>query len=175
MKKNILITGLPGVGKTTLLKKLVVIFKEFNPAGFYTEEVLEDGNRVGFEIFNLHGDGQVFAHVKLKSKYAVGRYKVDLKGFEKFSEEVFSNEKKSSLYLIDEIGKMECLSRKFSKSIIEFMNSDKPFIATIADKGTGLIQDLKKRDDVKILEVTPANRDLRLKELTMIIRDLLLE
>lgn len=175
MKKNILITGTPGVGKTTLLKKLVVIFKEFNPMGFYTDEVLEDGNRAGFEVFNLHGDGQVFAHVKFKSKHVVGRYKVDLKTFDKFTEEIFSNEKKSGLYFIDEIGKMECLSRKFSRNIIEYLNADKPVIATIADKGTGLIQDIKKRDDIRLIEITPANRDQRLKELTMIIRDLLLE
>ena len=44
---NILITGLPGAGKTTLIKRLCIIFKEFNPVGFVTDEVMEEGNITG--------------------------------------------------------------------------------------------------------------------------------
>jgi nucleoside-triphosphatase THEP1 len=43
MKKNILLAGPPGTGRTTLIRKLSEIFKEFNPAGFYTTEIIEDG------------------------------------------------------------------------------------------------------------------------------------
>jgi nucleoside-triphosphatase THEP1 len=35
-KKNILITGLPGVGKTTLIKNIVAALKDLRPVGFYT-------------------------------------------------------------------------------------------------------------------------------------------
>lgn len=41
MKKNVLFTGLPGVGKTTLMKKLIEALNLFNPVGFYTEEIRE--------------------------------------------------------------------------------------------------------------------------------------
>lgn len=44
-KKNILITGLPGVGKTTLIKKLTEALKDFYPVGFYTEEIREGWER----------------------------------------------------------------------------------------------------------------------------------
>jgi nucleoside-triphosphatase len=173
--KNILITGLPGVGKTTLVKKLCIVFKEFNPVGFVTNEIFEEGNRTGFEAANLYGDSRMFAHIRLKSKVSVGKYKVDIKGFDDFLDKTFSREKKTGLYFIDEIGKMECESRKFSKLIPELMNSSRPVIATISEKGTGLISDIKKREDVRMFEITEQNRDLRLKELTMVIRDLLLE
>lgn len=173
--KNILITGLPGAGKTTLIRRLCEIFKEFNPSGFYTAEIEENGFRTGFETVNLNGDSKMFAHINLKSKNVVGKYKIDVKGFDKFLDSVFSRDKKSGLYFIDEIAKMECKSKKFSRVILELLNSDKLVVASIADSGTGLIADIKKRNDVKIIELTPYNQDLIIKELTLEIRDILLE
>ena len=172
---NIIITGQPGVGKTELIKKLCVIFKEFNPAGFFTSEIMENGEKVGFEVENLSGDRKVLAHINLKSKCTVGKYKVDVKGFEDFMQNIMLKEKKTGLYIIDEICKMECESKKFSKLIVDLLNSDKPLVATIPDKGTVLINEIKKRDDVRIFELTQNNQEQRLKELTMVIRDLLLE
>jgi nucleoside-triphosphatase len=173
--KNIFITGLPGAGKTTLLKRLCIIFKEFNPAGFITTEITEDGNKLGYEITNLYGDSRIIAHTKIKSKFVMGKFKIDIKGFEDFLPKTFPKDKKTGLYIIDEIGKMECESKKFSRLLIEMLDSDRPVIATIAEKGTGFIADIKKREDIWIFEVTEHNRDLRLKELTMTVRDLLLE
>jgi len=173
--KNILITGQPGAGKTTIIKRLCVIFKEFNPVGFITSEIIEDENKVGFEVANLFGDSRVFAHTKLKGKVSVGKYKVDLRAFDDFLEKTFSKEKKTGLYVIDEIGRIECASKKFLKLIPELLDSSKPVIAAIADKGTGLISEVKKREDVALFEITEQNRDLRIKELTMVVRDLLLD
>lgn len=173
--KNILITGLPGAGKTTLIKRLCIVFKEFNPVGFITSEILEEGNRVGFEVENLIGDSRVFAHMKLKSKVIVGKYKVDVRAFDDFIEKTFSKEKKTGLYVIDEIGKMECASKKFNRLVPELLASNKPVIAAVAEKGGGLIADVRKRDDVLLVDINEQNRDLKLKDLTMMIRDLLLE
>jgi len=172
---NILITGPPGAGKTTLIKRLCVIFKEFNPVGFVTDEIMEEGNISGFEANNLFGDNKIFAHTKLKSKVSIGKYKIDIKGFDIFLDQTFSREKKTGLYFIDEIGKIACESKKFSKIILTLFDAKKPVISSISDKGIGLISDIKKREDVRIFEVTEQNRDILLKELTIVIRDLLLE
>jgi|SRR3990172_12343124 len=173
--KNILITGLPGCGKTTMIRKLSEIFKEFNPTGFYTSDIIEAGIRTGVLITNLYGDSRIFSHLDLKSKYSVGKYPVDIKGFESLIETIFSKDKKTGLFFIDEIGKMECLSKKFCKLVSELLDAEKPLIASIPDKGTGFISEIKKREDIRIVEINPHNRDLKLKELTMEIRDLLLE
>jgi nucleoside-triphosphatase THEP1 len=173
--KNLLITGSAGAGKTTLIKKLSEIFKEFNPAGFYSSEITEEGAVTGFSVTQLFGDSIILSHLDLKSKYSVGKYHVDIKGFETMLENIFSRDKKTGLYFIDEIGKMECQSNKFGKLISDLLNGDKLVIATISEKGTGIIQDIKKRDDIRLYEITHDNRDQKLKELTMEIRDLLLE
>jgi len=47
MEKNIIITGLPGVGKTTLIKGILHEIRSLNPIGFYTEEIREKGIRTG--------------------------------------------------------------------------------------------------------------------------------
>ena len=173
--KNILITGQPGAGKTALIRRLFLIFKEFNPAGFFTAEIMENGERAGFMIENLNGDSRVIAHINMKSKYSVGKFKIDIKGFEDFLQDMMLKEKKTGLYLMDGIGKMECESKKFSKLIVDLLDADKPLVATIPEKGTGLISEIKKRDDVKIVELTQGNLELKLKELTLFIRDILLE
>ncbi len=175
MTKNILLAGMPGSGKTTLIRKLSEVFKEFNPAGFYTAEITEDGAQTGLLIASLFGDSKILAHVGLKSKYSVGRLRVDLKGFDALLENVFSKDRKTGLYFIDEIGRTEALSKKFCKLVIELLNGEKPVIASISDKGTGIISEVRKRSDVKIYPITLESHNLKLKELTMEIRDLLLE
>lgn len=175
MKKNLILTGPPGTGITSIIRKLSEVFKEFNPTGFYTVAVVEDGSRAGVLVFNLQGDSKILASTTLKSRYAVGKLRIDVKSFDSLLDAVFSPEKKIGLYFIDGIDKLECQSRKFSKLVIALLDSDKPVIASIAEKGMGIISEIKKRDDVKLIEVTQENRELRLKEITLELRDLLLE
>ncbi len=55
VKHILLITGPPGIGKTTILLKTVTILKErgLNVGGMLSREVRENGARVGFEILDL--------------------------------------------------------------------------------------------------------------------------
>ena len=159
MYKNILITGLPGVGKTTLVKKLVEKVQDLHPVGFYTLEIREKGHRQGFELISLDGKRGALSHVNFKSAHRVGRYKVDVRRFEDFLASISFRDPFVRLIIIDEIGKMECFSEKFQRLLIELLDSEKWVIATIAFQGTGLINEVKQRDDVKIYEITEKNRD----------------
>jgi nucleoside-triphosphatase len=164
-KKNILITGLPGIGKTTLIKKLSEGLKDLHPVGFYTEEIREQGVRKGFGLISLYGRKGLLSHVAIKSHYQVGKYKVDIKGFESFLDGLQFFDLWTGLIIIDEIGKMECLSGKFRKLVEQLLDSQKPVIATIALKGGGVIEKIKKREDVKLFDMTLSNRDSLLDEI----------
>ena len=157
--KNILITGYPGTGKTTLITRLARAMMNNSPVGFYTTEIRKQGLRQGFELVSLDGQRGLLAHVDIKSPLHVGKYGVDVKGFEKFVEGIDFFGVGSSYVIIDEIGKMECLSKRFCSIVLSLLDSDKTLIATVAYKGPAFISDIKKRGDVLMLEMQPRNAD----------------
>ncbi|MGH7807073.1 MAG: NTPase [Thermodesulfobacteriota bacterium] len=165
VKKNILITGLPGIGKTTVIKKLSEALNDSHPVGFYTEEIREQGIRKGFELISLDGRKGLLSHVDIKSAYKVGKYNVDIKGFEDFLDSIPFFELFTSIIIIDEIGKMECLSKKFRKLLVDVLDSEKLVVATIALKGGGIIEKVKKRHDVMLFEMKLGNRESLAEEI----------
>lgn len=159
MKKNIFITGSPGVGKTTLIQKVLNnIPPNISYNGFFTNELRESGIRVGFGISTLDGQEGILSHKRLKTKQCVGRYGVDVAGFEDLVLPLLCAEE-TQIYVIDEIGKMECFSEKFCLKMAELLDSDSPVFGSIALKGGGFIGEVRLRKDVEIVEVTHKNRD----------------
>ncbi len=157
---NILISGLPGVGKTTLIKKIAAHLSGMHPVGFYTTEIRKAGIRQGFELISLSGDKKLLAHSNLDTPHRVGKYGIDVAGFEAFLGTMQFQNVGAGLVIIDEIGKMECFSKKFRIIVKELLNSSRPVLATVALKGKGFITDVKGRKDVQIFTVTEENRDL---------------
>jgi len=157
--EKILITGLPGTGKTTLIRKIAGHLAHLGPAGFFTAEIREGGIRKGFDLVDLKGGHRRLAHVDIAGPFRVGKYGVDVEGFEKYLDEADFIACDTPLLIIDEIGKMECLSKKFIALINSILNSDKYFIGTIAIKGGGPIEEIKRRPDVRIIEISARNRD----------------
>jgi nucleoside-triphosphatase len=163
MELNILITGLPGCGKTTLFRKLAGELRNFGPLGFFTEEIRVGGVRKGFALRSLEGREGLLAHVDFSKGYRIGKYGVDVAGFEAFLEAIHFDRPEAGLVMIDEIGKMECLSRRFQRLVKEILESDRLLIATIAQHGGGLIAEVKRREDVRIYTLTGQNRDRMLE------------
>jgi len=164
-KRHLLITGLPGTGKTTLLMELAGRFARLAPAGFYTEEVREEGVRRGFRLISLDGREETLSDVTFGGRQRVGRYGVDVAGFETFLASLDLPSHISPLVFIDEIGKMECLSQSFVILAKTLFSSGKTVVATVARQGEGLIREVKLRSDSRLVEVTPANRQTLPEEL----------
>ncbi len=165
MPHNILITGVPGVGKTTLVTKICDSVKRRRPAGFYTAEIREEGVRKGFELIALDGRRSILSHVNIESAFRVGKYGVDVAGFDTFLDSIPFFAAETDLIIIDEIGKMECFSPRFEKVLQKVLASQTLVIATIALTGGGSISGAKKRDDVKLFQITRKNRDSILREI----------
>ena len=136
-KRNILITGLPAVGKTTLIKTLFKELSHIHPVGFFTEEIREQGERKGFRLLSPDGTEGILSHVNIQSPFRVGKYGVDIKGFERFLESIQLLDAEGAFVIVDEIGKMECFSKKFLSLIYAVLDSEAPLVATIAQKGGG--------------------------------------
>lgn len=156
---KILITGAPGVGKTTLIKKLCEDLAPRHPVGFYTAEIRERGARRGFELIGFHGEKGVLAHVDTRSDCRVGRYGVDVSGFEDFLGSIPFAADPAGPVVIDEIGKMECFSTRFRAIVEELMRGERIVVATIAQRGGGFISSVKRNRNAMVYEVTRSNRD----------------
>jgi len=53
---HVFLTGPPGIGKTTLVKKVVKLLQEFHAvtaSGFYTEELRDNRTRIGFDVVSF--------------------------------------------------------------------------------------------------------------------------
>jgi nucleoside-triphosphatase len=161
------ITGMPSVGKTQTLVKIIEFLEEnrYKVEGMITEPIVEKKKRVGFYVVDWQTkDKDVFAHVDIDSKEKVGKYGVNVVALEKVgipAIEKAITDQEIKIIVIDEIGKMEMMSERFCEVVIEAMDSDKPIIVTLHKKSRSpLLQDVRRRDDIRILEVTPVNRNL---------------
>jgi nucleoside-triphosphatase len=161
------ITGLPSVGKTRTLLKIVEKLeeKETIVGGMVTESMDDgQGNRTGFKIVNwLTKEEGVLAHADFQdSKVKVGKFGVDLNALETIGVPAIEQAiREAEVIVIDEVGKMEMESDRFCDAVKKALDCAKPMIMTLHKKSRNpLLQDIRRRDDIRILEVTKINRNL---------------
>ena len=159
------ITGLPGSGKTYALLRVIEMLRDDELIiGGMIDEPLTDGRRkIGFTVRNIMtGETEVFATTATESKVMIGKIGVDLAKFESVSIVAIREAcEKCDIIVIDEVGKMEVESQAFIDAVKEALDMDKPMIITLHKKSRNpLLQDIRRRDDVRILEVTPTNRNI---------------
>lgn len=156
MRKNILITGMPRSGKSTLLKKLIA---NLNPkVGFITNEVRKSGERIGFELETHNGQKSMLANVDFKTNLKVSKYYVDIKHLDEIMPKLEKFNEHDLLYL-DEIGQMELFSDKFKLLVIKYLDSPNICISTLSKiYSDEFIESIKSRNDVFLIEIDEENR-----------------
>jgi nucleoside-triphosphatase len=163
LKKAFFLTGHPGVGKTTVLTRIVDELKRrgFKVGGMVTNEVKENGERVGFTIVNL-SSGTIgwLARTSQHSGPQIGRYHVCLEDLESVGvKAILDAVACADVVVIDEVGPMELFSASFRDAVMKALESGKTVLGTIHYRATHpLVVTIKNRSDTEIIEVTTNNR-----------------
>ncbi|MDI6690568.1 MAG: NTPase [Candidatus Bathyarchaeota archaeon] len=163
-KRVLLLTGSPGIGKTSVLLKTVEALKakDYSVGGMISREVRSCGRRVGFEILDLGSSRRGWlAHVNQKVGPQVGKYRVNLADLDNIgAEAILKAIAECDVIAIDEIGPMELFSEKFRLAVKRAVESPKPIIGVVHWKAKHrLIDEVKAREDAEIYAVTYENRD----------------
>jgi len=159
---KVLLTGLPGIGKTTIIQRFLELTGA-EAGGFFTEEIRQRGQRFGFSLNLLSGHRYVLASVEIRSRFRVGKYGVDLQTFETYALPAIGEAIAArKLVVVDEIGKMEMLSQPFRQLIriaLDSKSLSPRILGTILSRPHPFADEIRRRPDVRIVEVTKENRD----------------
>lgn len=158
-----ILTGRPGVGKTTIIIEVVKLLKDWNVSvgGFISREVRDKGLRIGFEVIDLtSGRRGWLARVGMnKDKPRVGKYTVCLGDFEEVGVSALRDaldRLNIGFVVVDEVGPMEMYSDMFRSLIKTLFTGVKPYIVTLhrSYRGSPLIP-----DNAELIEITFENRN----------------
>ena len=163
MTRVLILTGAPGVGKTTVLTKTVDALKAkgVSVGGMISREVRKDNLRVGFQILDLTSGKQGWLAQINGSGPQVGKYFVNLDDLDNIGTTAITQAlEKCRAIAIDEIGPMELYSQKFKQAVTQTMESKKLVLTVVHGKAQDpLVTQVKRRVDAEIINVTFANRE----------------
>ena len=148
--RHVFLTGFPGVGKTTTMlaaiEDLGKVEDALTPEGFFTQEIRDDGTRVGFDVVTVGPNPRRGPLARLiedagtspRPRHRVGRYAVDVASLEALACPALSGDvgeafgekhaapftpskkkpprRRHRFVVLDEIGAMECLSDRFERA-----------------------------------------------------------
>jgi nucleoside-triphosphatase len=173
MGRTLLLTGRPGVGKTTVVRKAARKL-EAEAGGFFTEEMRGGGGRrVGFRLVTLDGEEAVMAHVDLRGggRPRVSRYGVDVDAIDRVGVKALREATASGgVVVVDEIGKMELFSDAFKGAVLDAVESEVRVLGTVMGGSRAWVEALKEREEVTVWEVTRENRDVLIDEVVAWLR-----
>jgi nucleoside-triphosphatase len=160
MGRTLLLTGRPGIGKTTVIKTVATALGE-GAGGFYTEEIRGPGGRQGFRLVTLDGQEAVMAHVNLRGpgRPRVSRYGVDVAVIERVGVAALRRAmERGQILVADEIGRMELFCGPFKEAVLEAAGGPHTLVATVMARPNPWVDSIKMMPQVETWEVMVKNR-----------------
>lgn len=158
MKSAYLVTGEPGIGKTTVIRQVVSTMR-LRAAGFYTEDLRAAGAREGFRVVTLDGEMALLAAAGHPGPIQVSKYGVDVKEFERVAVAALRRGvERGHVLVVDEIGKMQLFSRAFRQTVLEVVRSGHPLLGTVMRGRNPYADRIKAHENAELITLTEENR-----------------
>ncbi len=158
---SLIITGEIGIGKTTLLKK-ILFEKNLHYTGFFTEKIIENQKIVGYKISEINRNSQTFAHINFESQKRFYHFGINNSVFEEYGVQILDRSLSSGkLIVLDELGVIEQTSKKFCNKIKDVFSFERPIYAIIQKRAWNFWNKLLdgKLQTIPILEINSTNRN----------------
>lgn len=163
---KIFLTGDPGCGKTTVLRRVVESLRATVPmTGFLTEEVLEGGRRRGFRGLTLDGRSFPLAETGLDTPFRLGPYGVTIEGLDSLGVPSLVPGHETRLIVLDEVGKMESFSEAFRHAVLSLLDGETAVLATVAVHGVGFVKRVRNDPRITLIRMSRKAREGMVGEL----------
>ena len=161
---NILLTGRPGIGKSTVIRRIALELGKERAGGFWSSEIRKGGRRVGFSLETTFGKIGTLAHVDLAEGPTMGKYKINLHDIDTIAVSSMTQARESGMIIIiDEIAAMELFSPSFAPEVFRCLDTGR-VLGTIQMKSRPILNSIRERNDVTLIEVTFSNREVLHRE-----------
>ncbi|HEX5042256.1 MAG TPA: nucleoside-triphosphatase [Candidatus Polarisedimenticolaceae bacterium] len=168
---KIFVTGDPGCGKTTAMRRVVERLASLPMSGFLTEEVRENGARTGFRGVTLDGKVFTLARAGAAGDFRVGPYGVMLEELEAVGVPALRPAPETRLVVVDEVGKMEAFSPGFREAITDLLAGSVAVLGTVAVHGVGFVKKVRHDPRVTLVRMTRASREAIVGDLLRRLQD----
>jgi len=158
----ILLSGKPGVGKSTIIEKFITDYNGLM-SWVVTKEIRDSkGKRVGFKAINFLNEEGIISHkFNIQSNIIIGANRVDLLKIDQLFTRTLSSSHGNSndLTIIDEIGPIQLLSKKFIQQLDRLFTSGSNLLTTI-HFNDNRVEKYKKNPKTILFEVSEENREI---------------
>jgi nucleoside-triphosphatase len=165
------VTGHPGVGKTTLVKRVLEAVP-LRAGGMITEEIRKCGYRVGFSVRDVAtGKEGYLAHLHHCDGPEFGRYRLCLKDLEEIGVAAIERAlEEAELVVIDEVGPMELKSSRFVAAVEKALESKKHLLVTVHRASNHHLAYRIRHEVDQLIRLTRSNRDEKTQDIINLLR-----
>jgi nucleoside-triphosphatase len=159
------ITGPVGSIKAEALRKIMdmLINDGMTIQGVLVNEIVEHGKLRGYSLFDINTKKRVnFADADIISRVKIDKLGVDTRLLEEILiPSLQKAREEADVIVIDEVGKLENVTKNIQKEIVETLKSEKPLVVTLHKKSRNpVLQEIKALEGIRVFDITPINRNL---------------
>lgn len=170
---NVFLTGEVGIGKTTVINKLLLQLPHIICGGFRTVSAEAITEASMLDVFIEKAWEQTphdFEHL-VGSRLEDRRFIPYPRAFDVAGRQILEQTPTNAkLILMDELGKMESDAMLFQRAVFSALNGSIPVLGVIKPKHTAFLDAIRADERSKIVEVSLENRDNLALELMKLLR-----